>query len=134
MEQSQLQKAQADEALILARKQLQEVQEAFRLEKEAFGKILENSKVVAIAEGRAEAEKTAAVAVKKATEDAEGARNKAVTAAREDAIAAFVSEGWNAEGRQEWVASVVEASVDSWVKGPGAMWLAWKGKEYYDGG
>ncbi|CAH9108359.1 unnamed protein product [Cuscuta europaea] len=81
MDQSQLQKAQADEALILAQKQLQEAQEAFRLEKKAFGKILENSMVVARAEGRADAKKMAAEAAKKAAEDAEAAREEAVAKA-----------------------------------------------------
>ncbi|CAH9084967.1 unnamed protein product [Cuscuta europaea] len=49
-------------------------------------------------------------------------------------VAAFIAEGWKAEAQRAWVATVVESSVEEWVKGPGAMWLAQKGKEYYDGG
>ncbi|CAH9116336.1 unnamed protein product [Cuscuta europaea] len=134
MEQYDSEKKKADEALAEARKQLKEAEEALKAEQEAFNEILESSKTVARAEGKAEAEKAAAEAAKKAAKDAEEAQNKAVVQAREDAVAAFAEEGWRAEGRKEWVASVVEASVNEWVKGRGAMWLARKGKEYYDGG
>ncbi|CAH9115089.1 unnamed protein product [Cuscuta epithymum] len=138
MEQSQAQKLQADEALAESRRQLQEVQETLWLEKEAFNKILENSKTVARAEGRAEgkaeAEKAATEAAKKAAEGAEVAKEEAVTQAKKDAVVAFTAEGWKTEEHKQWLASVMEASVDEWVKGPGAMWLAQKGKDYYDGG
>ncbi|CAH9116037.1 unnamed protein product [Cuscuta europaea] len=132
IEQHDSEKKKAAEALAEARRQLKEVEDARKAEQEAFKDILEGSKTVARAEGKAEAEKAAADAAKKAAEDAEEARIKAVVEAREEAVATFSEEGWKAEGRQKWVASVVEASVDEWVKGPGAMWLARKGKEYYD--
>ncbi|CAH9078309.1 unnamed protein product, partial [Cuscuta europaea] len=93
-------------------------------------KILDNAKTVAKAEGRAEAEKAAAEAAKKTDEDAEVAKREAM----KEAVTAFVAEDWKVETQKAWVASVVEASVDEWVRGPGAMWLAQKGKEYYDGG
>ncbi|CAH9072431.1 unnamed protein product [Cuscuta europaea] len=134
IEQYDSEKKKAAEALAEARRQLKEAEDARKAEQEAFKEILEGSKMVARAEGKAEAEKAAADAAKKAAKDAEEARIKAVAEAREDAVAAFAEEGWKAEGRQEWVASVVEASVNEWVKGPGAMWLARKGKEYYDRG
>ncbi|CAH9071628.1 unnamed protein product [Cuscuta europaea] len=124
MEQYDSVKKKTDEALAEARKQLKEAEEALKAEQKAFHEILESSKTVARAEGKAEAEKAAAEAAKKAAKDAEEAQNKSVAQAREDAVAAFAEEGWRAEGRKEWVASVVEASVNEWVKGPGAMWLA----------
>ncbi|CAH9107926.1 unnamed protein product [Cuscuta europaea] len=110
MEESTLQKQKADESLVLARKQLQDAQEAFRLEREAFDKIFENSKVVA----RAEAEKVAAEAAGAAGERAEEAKKKAVTQAEKVVVAAFVTEGWKTEEHQQWVASMVEAS---WITG-----------------
>ncbi|CAH9074656.1 unnamed protein product [Cuscuta europaea] len=79
---------------------------------------------------KAEAERAAAEAAKKAAEESEAARAEAVA----NVVAAFIAEGWRAEGQNQWVASVVEASVDAWVKGPGAMWLARKGEDYYAGG
>ncbi|CAH9071167.1 unnamed protein product, partial [Cuscuta europaea] len=124
MEESALQKQKADEALAEARRQRQKAEEAFQVEKAAFSKILENSKAVAKAEGRVEAEQIAVEAARIATERAEGEKKEAVIQAENSAVAAFVAEGWKAEGHQQWVASVVEASVDDWVKGPGAMWLA----------
>ncbi|CAH9077553.1 unnamed protein product, partial [Cuscuta europaea] len=51
-----------------------------------------------------------------------------------EAVAAFIAEGWKAEAQRAWVATVVESSVEEWVKGPGAMWLDQKRKEYYDVG
>ncbi|CAH9052184.1 unnamed protein product [Cuscuta epithymum] len=134
MERYQLQKLQADEALAESRRQLQEAQETLRLEKEAFNSILENNKIIARAEGKADAERAAAEASKVAAEEAEAAKKEAVARAEKDAIAAFVAEGWKAEEHKQWLSSVVEASVDDWVKDPGALWLARKGKDYYDGG
>ncbi|CAH9083632.1 unnamed protein product [Cuscuta europaea] len=134
MEKSLLQKQKADEELAQARRQLKEAEEAFRVERAAFNKILEESKTVAKAEGRAEAENIATEVAKVAVERAEEAKKEAVIQAEKDAATAFMAEGWKAEGRKQWVASVVEASVEDWVKGLGAMWLARKGKEYYDGG
>ncbi|CAH9113537.1 unnamed protein product, partial [Cuscuta europaea] len=111
IEQHDSEKKKAAEALAEARRQLKEVEDARKAEQEAFKDILEGSKTVARAEGKAEAEKAAADAAKKAAEDAEEARIKAVAEAREEAVATFAEEGWKAEGRQKWVASVVEASV-----------------------
>ncbi|CAH9074490.1 unnamed protein product, partial [Cuscuta europaea] len=79
---------------------------------------------------KAEAERAAAEAAKKGAEEAEAAKVEAVAGA----VASFISEGWRAEGHKDWVASVVEASADEWVRGPGAMWLARKGEDYYAGG
>ncbi|CAH9089059.1 unnamed protein product [Cuscuta epithymum] len=134
MESYQVQKLQADEALVESRRQLQEAQETLRLEKMAFNGILENNKVIARAEGKADAERAAAEAAKVAAEEAEAAKKEAVAEAEKNAVDAFVADGWKAEDRRAWVESVVEASVDEWTKGPGAMWLAQKGKDYYDGG
>ncbi|CAH9105658.1 unnamed protein product [Cuscuta epithymum] len=134
MEQYQLQKLQADEALAESRRQLQEVRESLRRETEAFNSILENNKIIARAEGKADAERAAAEASKVAAEEAEAAKKEAVARAEKDAIAAFVAEGWKAEEHKQWLSSVVEASVDDWVKDHGALWLARKGKDYYDGG
>ncbi|CAH9086280.1 unnamed protein product [Cuscuta europaea] len=94
----------------------------------------EKAKVEARAEGMAEVEKSAAEAAKKAAEDAEAAKEGAVAKAREDDVAAFTAEGWKSEDRKQWLASVVEASVDEWTTGPDAEWLARKGNDYYDGG
>ncbi|CAH9085177.1 unnamed protein product [Cuscuta europaea] len=79
---------------------------------------------------RVEMEKAAAEAAKKALEDAEAAKAEAAVAA----VAGFMTEGWKAEGHKDWVASVMESSAEGWVKGPGAMWLARKGEDYYAGG
>ncbi|CAH9097762.1 unnamed protein product [Cuscuta europaea] len=81
-------------------------------------------------EARLEAER----ATKKAAEEAELAKAEAVAKAREEAVAAFMAEGWKAEDRRQWVASVVESSVDDWVKGPGGDWMAERGDSYYQGG
>ncbi|CAH9134279.1 unnamed protein product [Cuscuta epithymum] len=134
MEQYQAQKRQADEALAESRRQLQEVQETLRLEKEAFNSILENNKVIPRAEGKANAERAAAEAAKVAAEEAEAAKKVVVAEAEKHTVAAFAAGGWKAEDRKEWVASVIGQGVDAWVKGPGAEWLARKGKDYYDGG
>ncbi|CAH9093941.1 unnamed protein product, partial [Cuscuta europaea] len=89
-------KKKADEALAEARRQLKEAEDARKAEQEAFNEILESSKTVARAEGKAEAEKATADAAKKAAKDAEEAQIKAVAEARDDAVAAFAEEGWNA--------------------------------------
>ncbi|CAH9104529.1 unnamed protein product [Cuscuta europaea] len=133
MEESALQKQKADEALAEARRQLREAEEALRVGQAAFSKILENAKTAAMAEGKAEAEKIAVEAAKKAAEDAEAARGEAVAKAREDVVVGFVEDRWRTEGHKNWVASVVKESVDDWFKGPGWEWMARKGKEYYDG-
>ncbi|CAH9111510.1 unnamed protein product [Cuscuta europaea] len=126
-----LQKAQQDETLkklvhdnAAAVREMARLEETLRQERVAA----EKAKAEARAEGMAEAEKTAAEAAKKA---AEAAKEGVVAKAREDAVAA---EGWNAEDRKRWLVLVVEASVDEWNTGPDAEWLAWKGKDYYEGG
>ncbi|CAH9083570.1 unnamed protein product, partial [Cuscuta europaea] len=81
-----------------------------------------------------EAAKVDAEAAQKAVDEAEAAKVEAVVRAQEDVVAAFHAEGWKAGGEEEWVASVVAASVDDWVKGPGVEWMAQKGKSYYEGG
>ncbi|CAH9103860.1 unnamed protein product [Cuscuta europaea] len=89
------------------------------------------------AEGKAAAEEVgqeAERAAKKAAEEAETAKAEAIAKAREEAVAEFMAEGWKAEDRRQWVASVVESSVDDWVKGPGGDWMAEKGDIYYQGG
>ncbi|CAH9104646.1 unnamed protein product [Cuscuta epithymum] len=134
MERYQMQKLQADEALAESRRQLQEVQETLRRETEVFNSILENNKIIARAEGKADAERAAAEASKAAAAEAEAAKKEAVAEAEKNAVAAFAAEGWRAEDRKGWVASVIEQGVDAWVKGPGAEWLARRGKDYYDGG
>ncbi|CAH9134518.1 unnamed protein product, partial [Cuscuta epithymum] len=48
--------------------------------------------------------------------------------AKKEAVDGFVAGGWKSEGLEQWRESVVESSVEAWVKGPGAMWLARKGK------
>ncbi|CAH9083061.1 unnamed protein product [Cuscuta europaea] len=83
---------------------------------------------------KAEAAKVAAEAAQKAADEAEAEKAEAVVKAREDAVAAFHAEGWKAEGEEEWVDSVVAASVDALVKGPGIEWMAQKGKSYYECG
>ncbi|CAH9114789.1 unnamed protein product, partial [Cuscuta europaea] len=86
------------------------------------------------AEGRAEAERVAAEERKQAAEDAEKAKAEAAAKAREEAIAGFTSEGWKAEGQSEWVASVVKASIEEWVRGPGLDWMNERGDTYYQAG
>ncbi|CAH9144478.1 unnamed protein product [Cuscuta epithymum] len=136
-EQHRLEKAKSDEVtrkLVAnnteAIRQLASLEEALRQSE----KRLETARQEARAEGKAEAEKAAAEAAKKAAEDAEAQKAVAISNAKEEAVAAFIADGWKAEEYQQWVASVVEASADDWVKGPGAMWLALKGKCFYEGG
>ncbi|CAH9091861.1 unnamed protein product [Cuscuta europaea] len=86
------------------------------------------------AEGRAEAERVAAEERKQAAEDAEKAKAEAAAKAREEAIAGFTSEGWKAEGQSEWVASVVKASIEEWVRGLGLDWMNERGDTYYQAG
>ncbi|CAH9128257.1 unnamed protein product [Cuscuta epithymum] len=86
------------------------------------------------AKGKTTAEEAASAAAKLAAEAAEVAKKEAIAEAGKAAVDSFVTEGWKAEGRKQWLASVIEQSVDGWVAGPGAEWLARKGKDYYDGG
>ncbi|CAH9141753.1 unnamed protein product [Cuscuta epithymum] len=137
MEQVRLDKAQNDAAL---EKLIREHSEAIRccaeleLALKQAGEKLKEAEEKARAEGKAEAEKAAAEASMKAAEEAAKAKSEAVSKAEKDAVAAFQSEGWKADDLEPWRASVVESSVDAWVKGPGAEWMALRGKDYFDGG
>ncbi|CAH9113888.1 unnamed protein product, partial [Cuscuta epithymum] len=111
-------------------RQLASLEEALRQAE----KKLEAAKEEARAEGKAEAERAAAESARIAAEKAEEAKAEAISKAREEAVAAFIADGWKAEEQKQWVASVVEASADGWVKGSGAMWLALKGKSFFEGG
>ncbi|CAH9119314.1 unnamed protein product [Cuscuta europaea] len=107
-----------------------QLEEALREAKAAA----EKAKADGIAEGKAEAERAAAEAAKKAADEAQTAKERAAAEARGEAVAEFLAEGWRAEGHKEWVASVVAASVDAWVEGPGVDWLTDRGDAYYQGG
>ncbi|CAH9127243.1 unnamed protein product, partial [Cuscuta epithymum] len=137
MEQVRLDKAKNDAAL---EKLIRDHSEAIRccaeleLALKQSGEKLKEAEERARAEGKAEAEKAAAEASMKAAEEAAKAKSEAVSKAEKDAVAAFQSEGWKADDLEPWRASVVESSVDAWVKGPGAEWMALKGKDYFDGG
>ncbi|CAH9119774.1 unnamed protein product [Cuscuta europaea] len=106
-----------------------QLEEALREAKAAA----EKAKADGIAEGKAEAERAAAEAAKKAADEARTAKERAAAEARGEAVAEFLAEGWRAEGHKEWVASVVAASVDAWVEGPGVDWLTDRGDAYYQG-
>ncbi|CAH9095187.1 unnamed protein product [Cuscuta epithymum] len=140
-EQHRLEKAKSDEVtrkLIAnnteAIRQLAMLEEALRQAEQKLEGAKNEARAEGIAKGKAEAEKAAAEAAKAAAEEADKAKADAVAKAAEDAVASFVADGWKAEEYQQWVASVVEAKADAWVKGPGAMWLALKGKSFYEGG
>ncbi|CAH9104749.1 unnamed protein product [Cuscuta europaea] len=123
-----LQKAQQDESLKkLVHDNAEAMRQMAQLERDLQQARAEAEKA---AKEKAEVEKAAAEAAKKASEDAEAAKTEAAAGA----VAAFMTEGWKAEGHKDWVASVVEGSADGWVKAPGAMWLARKGEDYYAGG
>ncbi|CAH9051837.1 unnamed protein product [Cuscuta europaea] len=137
LEQWRLQKAEQDrkmKELVLknsdAVKQMALLEEDLRKATEGA----EQRNKAAVEEARLKAERVAAEASKKAAEEAESAKAEAIANAREDVVAAFMAEGWKTEERQQWVASVVESSVDSWVKGPRADWMAERGDSYYQGG
>ncbi|CAH9050489.1 unnamed protein product [Cuscuta europaea] len=137
LEQWHLHKAEQDEKmkeLILknsdAVKQMAQLEENLRKATEGAEQRLK----AVVEEAKLEAERVAAEASKKAAKEAESAKAEAVAKAREDVVAAFRAEGWMVEGQNEWVASVVKASVDDWVKGLGADWMAERGDSYYQGG
>ncbi|CAH9082879.1 unnamed protein product [Cuscuta europaea] len=130
LEQWRLQKAEQDrEMKELILKNSDAVKQMALLEEDLW-KAAEGAELkakAAVEEARLEAERAA----KKAVEEAELA--EAVAKAREEVVAAFMAEGWKTEDRRQWVASVVESSVDDWVKGPGADWMAERGDNYYRG-
>ncbi|CAH9147163.1 unnamed protein product [Cuscuta epithymum] len=137
MEQSDLQRAKAaeiqnklEEDNAALRKQLMEVEAALRLEKDNVQKKVDDARAL----GRGDGLEAAAATIKAAAEEAEKAKAEAVAKAEREAVAVFLSDGWKAEDQRQWRASVVEASVEDWVGGPGALWLARKGKSFYEGG
>ncbi|CAH9136185.1 unnamed protein product [Cuscuta epithymum] len=139
-EQRRVERARSEEAMrkLIANnteaiRQLAGLEEALRQSEQRLEAAKNEARAEGIANGKAEAEKTAAEAAKAAAEEADKAKADAVAKATEDAVASFVADGWRAEEYQQWVASVVEAKADAWVKGPGAMWLALKGKSFYEG-
>ncbi|CAH9114312.1 unnamed protein product [Cuscuta epithymum] len=136
-EQHRLEKAKSDEAMkklvannTEAIRQLAGLEEALRQADQR----LEAAKQEARAEGKAQAEKDAAEAAKATAEAAESAKKEAVAEAVKGAVDAFKAGEWRAEGHKEWMASVIPEVVEEWVTGPGAMWLARKGKSFYEGG
>ncbi|CAH9125616.1 unnamed protein product [Cuscuta epithymum] len=137
VEQLRIAKCQADEALkkadeerVALRQRIADAETALRLEREAMEQRLKDAE----AKGKAAAEEAAAAIARTVAEAAENDKAEAVADAGKKAVEAFLAEGWAALDHEGWVASVVEQKVDSWVRGPGAEWLARKGKDYYDGG
>ncbi|CAH9107336.1 unnamed protein product [Cuscuta epithymum] len=140
VDQMRLRKAEDDEALkrLVAKnteaiRKMAGLEEALRQADQRLEAAKNEARAEGIAKGKAEAEKVAAEAAQAAAEEADRAKAEAVAKAAEGAVASFVADGWKAEEYQQWVASVVEAKADAWVKGPGAMWLALKGKSFYEG-
>ncbi|CAH9126665.1 unnamed protein product [Cuscuta epithymum] len=140
VDQMRLRKAEDDEALkrLVAKnteaiRKMAGLEEALRQADQRLEAAKNEARAEGIAKGKAEAEKVAAEAAQAAVEEADRAKAEAVAKAAEGAVASFVADGWKAEEYQQWVASVVEAKADAWVKGPGAMWLALKGKSFYEG-
>ncbi|CAH9081063.1 unnamed protein product, partial [Cuscuta europaea] len=133
LEQWRLQKAEQDREMKELVLKNSDVVKQMALLEEDLRKATEGAEQrikAAVEEARLEAERAA----KKVAEEVESAKAEAIAGAREDAVAAFMAEGWKTKDRQQWVASVVESSVDSWVKGPGADWMAERGDNYYKGG
>ncbi|CAH9134893.1 unnamed protein product [Cuscuta epithymum] len=136
-EQHRVEKAKSDEAMrkLIANnteaiRQLAALEETLRQAEQK----LEAARQEAWVEGKAEAERIAVEAAKTAADAADVAKREAVADAAKGAIDAFKAGGWRTESHQEWMASVVPELVEEWVKGPGAMWLARKGKSFYEGG
>ncbi|CAH9112828.1 unnamed protein product [Cuscuta europaea] len=116
------------------RKRLAEAEDSLRLATDSLEQRVQTTRAKGKNEGLAEAGEAAAEAARVAAEEARVAKEEAISIAREDVVAGFLAEGWKAEEEKEWLSSVVEASVDAWVRGPGKMWLAEKGDSYYQGG
>ncbi|CAH9111794.1 unnamed protein product [Cuscuta europaea] len=115
-------------------RKLTEAEDALWLTNESVEQRVQAARAEGKDEGLAEVGEAATEAARKATDEAKAAKEEAATKAREDSVAAFTAEGWKTEGHKEWLASVVEASVDALVGGPDKMWLAVKGDSYYQGG
>ncbi|CAH9096979.1 unnamed protein product [Cuscuta europaea] len=127
-------KGAVEEEAALLRKKLAEAEDSLRLAIDGVEQRLQAARAEGVNEGLARAGEAAAEAARIAADEARAAQEEAVSKAREDAVASFVAEGWKAEDRREWLASVVGASVDEWVGAPGKMWLAERGDSYYQGG
>ncbi|CAH9118458.1 unnamed protein product [Cuscuta europaea] len=112
VEQMREAKGVAEGEAALLRKKLVEVEDSLRLATDGLEQRVQAARAEGVNEGL----------------------SRAVSKAREDAVTSFTAEGWKAEDRREWLASVVGASVDEWVGGPGKMWLAERGDSYYQGG
>ncbi|CAH9101940.1 unnamed protein product [Cuscuta europaea] len=118
----------------LLKKKLAEAEDSLRLATDGMEQRVQAARAEGVNEGLARAGKAAAEAACIAADEARADQEEAVSRAREDAVASFTAEGWKAEDRREWLTSVVGASVDEWVGGPGKMWLAKRGESYYQGG
>ncbi|CAH9117339.1 unnamed protein product [Cuscuta europaea] len=127
-------KGAAEGEVALLRKKLAEAEDSLRLATDGMEQRMQAARAEGINEGLARAGEAAAEAARIAADEARAAQEEAVSKAREDAVASFMAEGWKTEDRREWLASVVGASVDEWVGGPGKMWLAERGDSYYQGG
>ncbi|CAH9070363.1 unnamed protein product [Cuscuta europaea] len=127
-------KGVAEGEAALLRKKLAEAEDSLRLATDGMEQRVQAARAEGVNEGLARAGEAAAEAARIAADEARAAQEEAVSKAREDAVTSFTAEGWKAEDRREWLASVVGASVDEWVGGPGKMWLAERGDSYYQGG
>ncbi|CAH9056586.1 unnamed protein product [Cuscuta europaea] len=127
-------KGAAEGEAVLLRKKLAEAEDSLRLATDDMEQRVQAARAEGVNEGLARAGEAAAEAARIAADEARAAQEEAVSKAREDAVISFTAEGWKAEDRREWLASVVGASVDEWVGGPGKMWLAERGDSYYQGG
>ncbi|CAH9094147.1 unnamed protein product, partial [Cuscuta europaea] len=134
VEQMREAKSAAEGEAALLRKKLTEAEDSLRLATDGMEQRVQAARAEAVNEGLARAGEAAAKAARIAADEARAAQEEAVSRAREDAVASFTVEGWKAEDRKEWLSSVVGASVDEWVGGPGRMWLAERGDSYYQGG
>ncbi|CAH9089383.1 unnamed protein product [Cuscuta europaea] len=113
----------ADAEAVNLRKMLAEAEDSLCMATESMEQWVQAAK----AQGIAEAKVTGAKVARVAAEEAERAKAEEVAKAERVVVEAFVTGGWMGEDRESWVSSVVEKKVDSWVEGPGKMWLAVKG-------
>ncbi|CAH9095006.1 unnamed protein product [Cuscuta europaea] len=127
-------KGVAEGEAALLRKKHAEAEDSLRLATDDMEQRVQAARAEGVNEGLVRVGEAAAEAARIAADEARAAQEEAVSKAREDAVTSFTAEGWKAEDRREWLASVVGASVDEWVGGPGKMWLAERGDSYYQGG
>ncbi|CAH9111357.1 unnamed protein product [Cuscuta europaea] len=116
------------------RKKLADAEESLRLATESMEDRVRVTKAEGKNEGLAEAGEAAAEAARVAAEEVERAKAEEVAKAGKAAVEAFMTGGWMAEDKEDWVSSVVEKKVDAWVGGPGKMWLAERSDSYYQCG